>query len=349
MLKDFDSQRCPDFCPDVNFQACVSFDPAVNPLECGYCKKNDKYYRCIAHNGSIPLSHSMVQNFLTCHHLCYLSSLRGIVVRDNMKSPALKMGALWDAVMGKLMGGLDKETGKPYDIPGIIKKFEIGPREVAKVRALFRAYKMLEIQWNKNGVVQKKIEIILPFGKVWGDGSPVEIIISGYFDRWYESMFVEMKLTGRPDLYEDVYFIQSQVGTYFLADPNLESVVMEITRTPDLKSTKSHEGESDEEFEERIYQDILKRPSHYFIGYDNSKHRYGRRYYRKEFNLEEIKSRYIHIFREYWEARHFDGWYKNDKACGAVLPGIPCEMIPLCRNNNMSETIFKIRQRPITF
>ena len=350
MLKDFDSKRCPLFVPDMKFEACTSFDPATNPLECGFCKHNDKYYRCIAHNGVIPLSHSMVQDFLTCHHLCYLVSLRGIQVNDPAKSPPLKMGSLWDAVIGDMYGGVDKDTGQKYDIPGLIKRLEMSPFDVAKVRGLFRAYKLLEIEVEPGGVVQKKINLKLDFGSVWGNGMPVEIMVTGYYDRWYPNgTFVENKLTGKPDYYQDPYFIQSQIGTYFLADDTLQEVVMEITRTPDLKSTKANEGEDADTYGERVYQDVIKRPSHYFIGWNPSTRRYGKKFYRKEFAIEEIRSRFIHIFREYWECRQFDGWYKNDRACAQILPGIPCGMKPLCRNNNMSESIYHIRQRPITF
>ena len=349
MLQDFDSKKCEKFNPNLDFKACESFDPATDPRECGFCKQ-EQYYRCIAHKGQIPLSHSTIQNFLTCHHLCYLVNVRGIQVRDVMKSSPLKCGVLWDAVLGKHYGALDKETKQPYDIPALIKRYEIEPRDVAKVRGLYRAYKMLEVQIDDGFEIQKKIDLTIGFDKVWGDGVPVEVMVTGFYDRFYaDNCFVENKFSGRPDLYQDPFFIQSQIGTYFLADPSLESCIMEICRNPDLKSTHSHKDEDAETYGERVYQDALSRPGHYFIGWNIDTHRYGRRYYRKEFNLEEIRNRYIHIFREFWEANKFGGFYKNDRACAQILPGIPCEYISLCRHNNMSETIYKIRQRPITF
>jgi len=349
-LMDFDSKKCENFNPNQKFQACESFDPASDPRECGFCKVPDYSYRCLAYNGTIPLSHSTIGNFLICHRLCYLQNIRGIQTRDAVKSSPLKGGTLWDAVLNKHYGSLDRETGKPYDIPALIKRYEIEPKDVAKVRGLYRAYKMLEVQIDPGYEIQKKIDLTIKFDKVWGTGVPVEVMVSGFYDRFYpNNYFVENKFSGRPDLYQDTFFIQSQIGTYFLADPTLESCIMEIVRNPDLKSTGSHKGEDAETFGERVYQDALSRPGHYFIGWNIETHRYGRRYYRKEFNLEEIRNRYLHIFREFWEAWQFNGWYKNDKACVAILPGIPCEYIPVCRHGNMSETIYKIRQRPITF
>jgi len=349
MLKDFDPDKCPEFNPDGEFKICSYFDPASNPKECGYCKKPEYSYRCLAHRGQIPLSHSTVQNFLTCHYLCYLQNFRGVQTRDAHKSSALKCGTLWDAVLTKHYGGIDRETKKPYDIPTLIERHEISPKDVAKVRGLYRAYKMLEIQIDPGYELQAKIDLKVEFDRHWGEGTPVEILISGFYDRKYPTYFVENKFSSRPDNYLDPWFIQSQIGTYFLADPSLESCIMEVVRSPDLKSTGVNKDESAEMYGERVYQDALSRPSHYFMGYDQKSHRYGKRFYRSEFNLEEIKARYIHIFREYWEARSFGGWYKNDKSCNNVLPGISCDMLGACRHNNMSEAVYQIRKQPVTF
>jgi hypothetical protein len=348
-LSDFDSKRCAEFNPNNEFQICQYYEPATNPLECGYCKKEGYSYRCIAHNGQIPLSHSTVQNFLSCHYLCYLANFRGIQTLDAAKSNALKGGILWDAVQQKHLGGIDRETGKPFDIPALIKKYEIEDKVVAKVRGLYRAFKMLEVQIDPGYDLQAKIDLKIEFDKVWGDGYPVEILLTGYYDRKYSDYFVEQKFSSKPDYYLDPYFIQSQIGTYFLADPSLNSCIMEVVRVPDLRSTGKNKDESPEEYGERVYQDAISRPSHYFIGWNPLTRRYGKKYFKKEFDIWDLKSRYIHIFREYWEARKFNGWYKNDKSCMNLLPGIPCEMLSVCRHGNMSESIYKIRQRPVIF
>ncbi len=349
MLKDFDSTRCPEFLPNDQFKICTYFDAATDPLECGYCKKEGYSYRCIAHNGQIPLSHSTIQNFLSCHYLCYLVNFRGIQTIDSAKSSALKCGILWDAVLNKHYGGIDRETNQPYDIKAIINRYEIADKDVAKVRGLYRAYKALEIQIDEGYKLQAKIDLHLGFDKVWGDGVPVEVLVTGFYDRKYPDNFIENKFSGRPDYYLDPYFIQSQIGTYFLADSSLQFCTMEVVRSPELKSTGKNKEEDAETYSERVYQDAISRPSHYFIGWNVQTRHYGKRFYRTEFDLEELKARYIHILREYWEARQFNGWYKNDKSCNNILPGIQCDMLSICRHNNMSEIIYKIRKRPITF
>jgi hypothetical protein len=265
--------------------------------------------------------------------------MRGVIVRDHQKSDALKMGVLWDNALQYYLGD------NTIDLDSIINKYQIREREVAKVRGVYQAYKKLDIQIDPGFTLQHKFNInYTPFAK-WSEWYPGNIYVTGVYDRKYLDSFAENKFTGRPDNYLDPFFIQSQISTYFLADPSLSFCTMEIIRTPDLKSTKSFKDESPEALCERIYQDAISRPSHYFLGYDRKTHRYGKRYYRSEFNLDEVKARFTHIFREIHEAKALDGWYKNDRVCNNVLPGFSCDMLPLCRTGHFNDEVFEIRQR----
>lgn len=352
-LKDYEPSLCPDFNPNNDFGECERYLKAKNPLECGFCKL-DKNYRCLADvHRIIPLSHSSIQNYLTCHFLYYLTAIRGVQVFDHMKSAAIKMGSLWDNVQQVHLqpGIVDRKTGKPIDIPTVIDHYQIDPRDVAKVRALYRAYQVMEVHVQEGFELQAKIDLTIPFNKSWGNGYPVEVHVTGYYDRLYPSLFsfVEGKLSGSPDRYFDPFFIQSQVGAYFLADPNLLDCTMEVCRTPDLKSTGKNKEEDNATYSERIYQDILSRPAWYFPGWNNNTRKFGRKFYRKEFDLDEIRTRFIHCFREIHDARITGGWYKNDRVCTQILPGIPCEMLPICRYGKMSEDVFCIREKDFSF
>lgn len=351
-LVQFDAEKCGDFEPNEKFNTCKFYDPASDSRECGFCKLSKKYYRCLADvRRGIPLSFSSINNFLTCHYYYYLKNIRGIEQRPSMISLPLKRGTLWDAVKQKHLGGIDKETGKPYDIAALIDKYEIPSREVAAIRALYRAYKILDMTVDEGYSLQAKVDLVFDIGKKWGESLfPVTIDGTGYYDRKYPTYFCEDKMTTRVDNYLDPLFIQSQVALYFLADPKLDYCIMEVVRFPELKSTGSHKDESDQTYGERVYEDIISRPSHYFIGYDSTKNMYGKKYFRKEFALDEVRDRFIHVFREYYEARMFDGWYKNDRVCKQVLPGIPCDMLDLCRiHNKFNETVYKIRDRIMQF
>ena len=339
-LTDFNLSRCPVANPNNNFTSCLYYDD-IGPNICGFCKRPE-YYRCLASNLQIPLSHSSVQDFLSCHHLYYLKAIRGIQIKPPATSTPIKLGSLWDAV-------LQKQAGVTVDIPGLINSYQISDRDVAKIKALFRAYKQLGISPEPDGILQSKINLSIKFEQRWTPDYPDTIQVTGYYDRKYPNHFVENKLSGRPDNYSDPWFINSQVGTYFLADQSLEHCIMEVCRTPDLKSTGQYKDELDEEYGERVFQDIISRPSHYFIGWNNKDHTYGKKFYRAEFNLEELANRFVHIMREIHQARLFNGWYKNDKVCNNILPGITCDFAGICKYNNMSEERYGIRDKPIVF
>lgn len=343
-LSDFDPTHCGKFSPNSEMSSCTYYQESVNGNDNGFCSRPENY-RCLATtNKVIPLSHSSVQDFLTCHQLYYLRAIRGIQTRDAAKSSPLKMGTLWDNVLQKYIGNTDT------DIPAIINQYEIGDVDVAKVKGVFRAYKELGITVDESSELQAKIDLKLDFDKVWSRNVPVELLVTGFYDRKYPTYFVENKFSGRPENYLDPYFLQSQCGTYFLADPSLEYCIMEVVRTPQLKSTGKNKEESADELCERIYQDAISRPSYYFLGYDSKTHKYGKKFYRSEFNLDEIKARYLHIFREIFDARVMDGWYKNDKSCNNVLPGISCDMLGGCKHgNNFAENVYQIREKKVKF
>lgn len=335
--------KCEDFSPTFNEAIpCHYYMEQNDGKVCGFCKKPTRY-RCINDLGykPLPLSHSGVQNFLSCHHLFYLTQVLGITIRNNHTSNAMKMGKLWDTVMQYALG--DRLMVK---IDEVIIDYDIGEIEVQKVRALYKAWKEIGMKVEEGYELQKPISIKLDFNEhwVWGTGEPVELVVRGFYDRVYPTYFVENKMSGRPDTYQDLFFIQSQIGTYFLADKTLESAIMEIVRTPDLKMTRKEE-DSPETYGNRIYNDIVNRPAHYFIGYNQDKNTYGKRYYRTEFDLENLLDRYKHIFREIHEACALGGFYKNDRSCKNILPGISCDMLGVCRYGKMSEEVYTIKDK----
>lgn len=349
-LSDFDQSKCGKFCPNTQFTACQYYEEAENELENGFCSLPD-FYRCLATTKKvIPLSYSSVSDFLTCHHLYYLKAIRGVRTKDEAVSSPLKMGTLWDKVLQKYLGGkIYDDAGQETTIPDIINTYQIDPMDVAKVKGIYRAYKDLEITVEPGYDLQAKIDLVIPFDKVWGDRTPVELLVTGYYDRKYPTSFVENKFSSRPDNYFDTYFLQSQIGTYFLADPELEYCIMEVVRVPDLKHTGRFKDEGPEDYQERIYQDVISRPSFYFPGWNFATRRYGKKYYRNEFNMEDLRSRYLHIFREIFDARVMDGWYRDDRACNNILPGISCDMLSCCRNGVMSENVYQIRKKKTKF
>jgi hypothetical protein len=340
--------------------------------ECGYCKQ-PKAFRCVADVCRIiPLSFSAVNDFCTCHYLYYLKKILGIEVRPPFLSSALKAGQLWDSTK-------QLHLGEKKSLRDIINKYEIDDYTVAKVKAIYSAYKYLEIEVDPGYELQAKIDmtydIILPPSQfvpsiAVGDNHAKEVVnlwkeaknqaeddrkwifplkITGFYDRKYQGYFTEDKLSSRPEYYTEVYPLTSQIGTYFLADPNLEHVIMEVVQFPGqkiLKETKKRtEAETPDQLYERVYNEILSRPSNYFIGYNRESKKMGKKFFRGEFCLEEIADSYKQIVIEILSARWSNNWYKNRKACNFQY-GQPCPYLSICANENMSETKFSIRQKP---
>lgn len=334
---------------------------------CGYCNIKGAY-RCVADiTRIIPLSHSSVGTFLTCHYLYYLQKILGIEVRPPFLSNAIKAGRLWDSVK-------QKHLGVAIKLQDVIDEYEIDPYIVAKVRALYHAYKELEITVDEGYELQAKIDMTYDITlspssfipsininqekiNLWADRQDqagddrkwiFPMSITGFYDRKYHNYFCEDKLSGRPEFYLDPFYVDSQCSTYFLADPNLEYVIMEVAQFPlqkTLQESKKRQEETPDEMYKRCYEDILSRPSKYFIGYDREKKRYGRKLYRGEFNLDAAKERYQQVVLEILSCRYTGNFFKNFKVCSNVYPGIACDMQNICKTGNVSETMYRIREK----
>ena len=369
-----DTSLCSNFEPSFSKQECQYYeypeDENMNIISgvCGYCKRPDAYM-CVADvTRHIPLSHSSVGDFLTCHYLYYLKKILGIEVIPKFFGTPLKAGKLWDILKQKHLGGI-------VEIAKTIEEYEIPPMVVAKVRALYHAYKELEIVSDDGFELQAAVDMSYDIAlspssfvptidvnnekvSLWAcdfryhpiDEHRVDdylwhfpLKIRGFYDRKYSGYFCEDKLTNRPSFYLDPFYIQSQMGTYFLADPELEYVIMEVVQFPQQKENKKKEETPDGMYK-RVYSDILSKPSNYFIGFDRTKKKYGKKFFRGEFDLEEIKRRYEQVVLEILSARYNNNFYKNFKACGNTY-GHPCEYQKICMNGNVSENMFRIRKK----
>jgi len=91
-------------------------------------------------------------------------------------------------------------------------------------------------------------------------------------------------------------------------------------------------------YEDRIYSDILSRPSEYFIGFDREKRTFGKRYYRNDFNLEEIEKRYRIVISEIREKYKSNTWYMNDKSCNQYNK--PCDYKGICESGCVAENLY---------
>lgn len=372
-----DTAQCAKFSPSFDNKECTFYqyaeDESMNQLsgECGFCKRPETY-RCVADiTRAIPQSHSSVGNFLACHYYYYLTKILGIEIRPPHLSIPLKAGKLWDCTKQFYLGAkeIKERDGVIFKTPwDVINYYEIDPRTVAKVRALFKAYKELEIAVEPGYELQAKVDLdyeitlspssfipSISIGKeaidLWDEREKQDedkrlwkfpLKVNGFYDRKYPMYFTEDKLSGKPEYYLDPFYVDSQISTYFLADPNLTHVIMEVVLFPQHKELKKRE-ESPEELFKRVYDDVLSRPSKYFQGWNNQKRAYGIKYHRGEFRLDLAAERYRQVVIEIQAARWSNGFYKNFRSCSNMFPGISCEMKTICKTGNISPEIYKIR------
>jgi hypothetical protein len=282
----------------------------------------------------------------------------------------MKAGKLWDCCKQFHLGAkvIKDRGGVEFKSPkDVVNAYEIDPITVAKVRALFKAYKELEIKVEPGYELQAEVNldytITLPpssfipsisVGKeainLWqarndqADDKRVwefPLKVSGFYDRKYSNYFTEDKLSGRPEFYMDPFYVDSQASTYFLADPKLEYCIFEVVKFPQQKELKKKE-ESPDQLMERTYQDILSRPSAYFQGWDNRKRAYGIKYHRGEFQLQAAVERFQQVTIEIMACRWSGKFYKDFTRCSNMY-GHVCPLRIICKNHNIPNEMFRIK------
>ena len=212
-----------------------------------------------------------------------------------------------------------------------ISSLQFTPEQSAKVNALDRAFTDLEIHIDKDGFLGCQVKVTTQI---------LNTNLVGYVDRAYEDHIVESKLSARPDFYQQKENVAYQLGTYFLCNEAWDYAIVEITRVPSLKVK---DGEEPEAYEKRIYGDIVSRPAHYFLGWERKTRTYGTRFWRSEFDLEEIYSTYCYVLHEIRQTVERGAWYPNNLACHVPAP---CPYLPIKRSGVISEELFeKLQQK----
>ncbi|OPZ47666.1 MAG: PD-(D/E)XK nuclease superfamily protein [Bacteroidetes bacterium ADurb.BinA104] len=301
---------------------CLHYIPLEEGVA-GLCDLSEKFLCDEALKSKLPkLSHSAVNVWMRCKMEYYYSQILGISARESLLPIPMKIGKVWDKFM---------ENDPNTDYKALCDRLEIEPRERAKLQALMRAFEDIGIERVK-GIPQLQVRAII-------DNHTVH----GYIDNGLSDGFEEFKLSSNPVYYQKIGKIYHQCGTYFLADPSFEYVDMKITQVPLLRTgSGQYAEESIEDFQSRIYYDILSRPAHYFIGYDMNTRKWGKRYYRHEFPLEYIEKQYRWVFQEIRDTIDRGSWYRNDHSCDDPYT---CMYQALCRTGVMSNTIYEYRDK----
>jgi hypothetical protein len=296
---------------------CIHYIKNDTPGEAGFCKL-PSIFRCTEalKHLSVRMSHSTIQDYLTCKMLFYYKHILGLSPRNHMLSGALKMGRYWDLLQGVFYGVHTIDY-----VYSEMESYAISPLDMARVEGVYDA--MVEfIEPNTDGLVGLQQHFhIHNYHSSYGD-----VIIHGYYDRLYEDYFAESKFTSKPSDYVTVPFrVASQIGTYFLADEKLKKVVMEVVKKPDLRPKQDEDPAT---FKQRVTDDVMRRPSNYFIGLNRSERRFGKVFLRSEFDLAAIERRYAIVIGEIKRIQNDGEYYPNERSCERY--NTQCEFVVAC-------------------
>ncbi len=275
-------------------------------------------------------SHSSRIDYCRCRQLYYYRKILGIQVKRKMLPAAVKMGLIWDKFM---TANYNKKKFKDR-FWHLVDVWDMSDSDVAKLYSLIRAFMVIDIKIDRDGFksCQNAFEYI--------DGN---IVVTGLIDRAYISHFAEVKLSTRPDFYHKIHNITSQAATYFLSNDQFEYCIIEAVRLPSLKTGYGkYSGEDSESYKNRIFGDIIARPSHYFPGFNRDQKTFGKRFWRSEFPLEEIKRDYHLITRDIQRAIAENAFCQNFMAC--YVPS-QCAYLPICETGTVSESIYQIKDK----
>jgi hypothetical protein len=204
---------------------------------------------------------------------------------------------------------------------------------MARYSAIARAFVDFKIKTDTEGLLGCQYEFSVPVG---------DTRITGFVNRFYQDRSVEVKLSSRPDFYQQRENLTYQLGTSFLANSAWKYADVQITRVPQLRTGKGKfSDESPDAYEDRCYSDILSRPAHYFIGWDRKTRTYGVRFYRSEFDLDQVFQTYVHVLNEIKDTCRRDAWYPNNLACHVPAP---CVYLPIKRSGIVSDEIFQRKE-----
>ena len=305
---------------------CRFYLRPANADEPGFCRQETRFFCTESLRHKLPsFSYSSVTDFIHCKMRYFYRKIQTLELKPQHLPEAMKFGRVWDAFMRT-------HFEEWYDYIPVIQEVQMTPSQAARISALMRAYQDLEIKPNKDGLLGCQYEVSIPLG--------VKCNVRGFVDRAYEDYIVESKASSNPEFYLQKENIQYQLSTYFLGNEAWEYAILEVIRTPRLGKVE----DDPEKLEQKLYGDILSRPSHYFIGWNRESRTFGKKYWRNEFDLNEIHRTYRFIYEDLKHTIINNAWYPNRLACHVPAP---CPYLPIERTGVVSEEIYQQGVKPI--
>ena len=317
---------CEHFIPTTD-RPCASYVRPKVKREPGFCQRPNMF-RCVeAMKRKLPaISYSSATDFIRCRRSYYHRVVEGLQVRPEHLPESMKLGKAWDLYTHHLYS-------PDFDHLPKIEALRLTPEQQAKVNALIRAHRDLEVSANKDGLLGCQYEVLTSIGQT---------NIHGFVDRAYQDHIVEVKLSSRPEFYTERENISYQLGTYFLGNEAWQYGIVEAVRVPQLRTSYGKFSDEDPaKYEARLLSEIVSRPSHYFLGWNRQTRTYGVKFWRSEFDLDEIFRTFGEVLQEIQECAQRGHWWENHLACH--VPG-PCPYLPIKRTRVVSDEIYERRE-----
>ena len=291
--------------------------PCNSYIPTGFCSKPN-YFRCVEYmaNNEPAISYSAMRNFLRCEKFYHYTNILGLERIE--KSDALKIEKYVDSSLSR-------------------KEVDVTDKEdvwLQKARAIAEGMYTLGITKH---IISQDFEPQKEF-IIQRDGLPQ---IHGFIDFHHVSnkFFLELEITSKPDMYQDRFLIEDLVGTHFLSNPDYQFCVILIIRIPELIYNENKE--TPQEYYNRCYDDITRRPRHYFIGYSHESNKFGIKFYRQEMNLDELIKRYKWTVREIQQCAKENYWPMRKGSCFFPLK---CDFYEAC-SIGISEDRYKKKEK----
>lgn len=302
----------------------VEGKPCSSYLGSGMCARSNMF-RCpeyIKHKEP-RVSHSAIENFMRCHLRYYYSNIQGVQVKPMFQSDALKIGSQVDdyITQNKNPDGMEK----------------LSSMREAKIHAICQAFDRL--------VGRELVDYAYQGQKVFltqEDGIPQT---KGYIDLEANdvSHFIEIKTSEKPERYTNLFWMRSQMGTYFLSNPNYKYGIIWPIRVPTLKRTGQYKEETLEEYRNRCIRDMVARAKWYFPGYNPDEKTFGIKIYRSEIDLDVVRKRYQMIGWQIQKCAEEGFWYPEETQC---LSPFECDFKRICENHGcISEDVYCYREK----
>lgn len=308
----------------INRKPCDSY------IKDGFCL-SPQFFRCSEYlkHKEPTLSFSAVNTFMRCPKMYYFSNILGLQVKSDFCSDPLMIGSVVDQ-------SITSPPGIPLPLPETLWQ--------AKACAIMEVFD--ELKFNINGYSgQREFHY-------QEDGYPQ---IHGFIDLHANdnTHFIELKVGKNPNFYLNPFWMRSQLGTYFLSNPDYKYGIVWAIKVPQLKRTGQYKDESLEDYKDRCVRVMLAHPTDYFPGYDKDTNTFGVKFYRTAFDIDENENQYemgLEGLKKRYRAMAWriqkcaeEGYWDPDQT--ACLHPFECNYKRVCETGKIAMEIYEYRKK----